>query len=677
MRVFLIILLLGFSNLYKSQVVGPPSLRCIECGSAGELKLTWIIPADPGGKFFSYVIYKANTFAGPYSSVAVVSTYTANTYTDLTGGGNTASRYYFIKTHSGPTGTVVSNSSDTVRSIYLNLSNPGDGTAFLVYNNLHQPKLSTSATTFTVLRQNPPVWSSIKTTPALSYKDTISICNVFYNYQLQLRDASGCVSTSNVSGGNFKDLKGPDPGPVQSLLDSVSVNSTGQSVLGWTPSSYQDCYAYVIYQFIGGTWTQIDTVFGANNTVYTTTATTANGSSTYFAIASLDSCGNIGIISSNAQQTMYLKSKYNVCSRTTDLIWNPYKNIRLGVSHYQVYCSTNAGPYLYLGSSNDTTYQHTGLTPGKTYSYKVRVFNTFGGITASSNQSSLVATAPPASSFVYLKSASVDMDQSVTVTLFCDTTVVCKGFELFRDDGGTGSFNSIGFLPFTGKSILTFNDANVSTKGTNYYYRAEVIDSCGNPRFSSNIGKTVVLKVKNDNDMIFNNNLSWDDYSTYSGGVAGYYVFRIVNEVPDPNPVTFVPFGMTTYTDNVEDIVAERGKVSYYVTAVEGFGNIHGLIGSANSNKADAYVEAKVFVPNAFAPKGENRIWKPITQFVEKTDYRVEVFNRWGAKVWETTSDQEGWDGSGIEDNTFVYLLQYKNARGEFIEMKGTVTMVR
>lgn len=673
MRAFLVILFFAFATFCKSQTVGPPSLRCVDCSAAGDLKLTWIAPADPGSKFFSYEIFRANTFAGPYISIGTVNTYTLTSYNDIGAGGNTASRYYFIKTHSGPTGTVVSTASDTVRSIYLNLSNPGDGTAFLVYNNLHQPKLSTSATQFKVYRQNPPTWVNIKNTSALNYKDTISICNVFYNYQLQLSDASGCISNSNISGANFKDLIPPN----LAQLDSVSVNCGGQSVLGWNPSSSADCFGYVIYEFKAGTWQSIDTVYGINNTIYSYTSTTANGASVNYCIASIDSCGNVSQLGS-AHNTINLKTKYDVCSRATTLKWNPYKNLPLGVSHYQVYCSTNAGPYLLLSSTTDSTFQHTGLTPGKTYCYRVRVVSTFGTYTSGSNCSCLVATAPPSSSFVYLKSASVDLNQTVTITLYCDTLVPCKGFMLYKsEDASGGTFNSIGFVKYTGKSILTFNDADVTTSSKNYFYKAEVIDSCGNSRFSSNIGKTVVLKVKNNNDKIFENNLSWDDYYTYSGGVAGYYVFRIVNEVLDPNPVNFVPFGMTTYTDNVEDIVSESGKVGYYVTAVEGFGNTYGLIGSANSNKGEAYVEGKVFVPGAFAPKGENRIWKPVTQFVEKTDYKVTVFNRWGEKVWETTSDDEGWDGSGLEDNTYVYLLQYKNARGEFIEMKGTVTMVR
>ncbi|MBK7666761.1 MAG: gliding motility-associated C-terminal domain-containing protein [Sphingobacteriaceae bacterium] len=662
---------MSLTTFCKSQTVGPPSLRCIECSSAGDLKLTWIAPADPGAKFFSYEIFRANVFAGPYTSVGTVNTYTITSYNDLLAGGNTGSRYYFIKTHSGPTGTVISTSSDTVRSIYLNLSNPGDGTAFLVYNNLHQPKLSTSATQFKVYREKPPTWAQIKSTPALSYKDTISICNVFYNYQLQLTDASGCISTSNISGANFKDLIPPN----LAVLDSVTVNSTGQSILGWKPSSSADCFGYVIYQYNGAAWQSIDTVFGINNTIYTYTSTAANGASVNYCIASMDSCGNISPLGA-AHNTINVKTKYNVCARSTAINWNPYKNIPLGVSHYQVYCSTNAGPYLLLGSSTDTTFQHTGLTPGRTYCYMVRVFNTFGAITSSSNRSCLVATAPPSSSFVYLKSASVDLDQTVTVTLYCDTLVACKGFNVFKSEDGV-TFNLIGFVTYNGKSTRTYNDADVSTSDKNYFYKAEVIDSCGNSRFVSNIGKTVLLKVKNDAEKIFNNNLSWDNYSTYGGGVAGYYVFRIINEVYDPNPVDFVPFGMTTYTDNVEDIVTESGKVGYVVTAVEGFGNIYGLIGASNSNKAEAYVEGKVFVPGAFAPKGVNRVWMPVAQFIEKTDYHVTVFDRWGKKVFETASDTEGWTGDGYEDNTYVYLVEYKNARGEFIEMKGTVTMVR
>lgn len=654
----------------KAQV-SPPSLRCIACNATGDLTLTWVIPSDPGGQFFSYQIYSSPTAFGTYTLVNSVNTYTINTYTHTGANGNTQSRYYYLKTRWGATGTNTSVASDTLRSIYLNLSNPNDGTALLIYNNLHTPKLGSSATNFNIYRENPtPSWVNIKNTSALNYKDTITLCNVFYNYQIQLNDASGCVSSSNVSGQNFKDLIPPK----LAFLDSVSVNAAGQSVLGWDPSVSPDCVGYVIYVNNGTSWTNIDTAKGINNTSYTSTLT-ATGNSIQHCISSIDSCGNISPLGI-PHLTINLKNSYDMCGRAAHLTWNSYTNMPLGVLQYKVYCSVNAAPYTYLGTTANTSYDHTGLEPGKTYCYLVRAFNTPQTISSTSNRSCLIASAPSASSFVYVHYVSVAPDQNVLVSLYCDTLKSCKGFNIYRSEDGI-TYRLQGFAPYTGKKSLIYTDTDVKTNEMNYFYKAEVIDSCGNARSMSNSGKTILLKVKNDSEKIFSNNLSWDNYSNWPTGAAGFYIYRVVNEVPDPVAVDFIPMGINTYTDNVEDIVKESGKIGYIITAIENFGNPYGLIGLSSSNIAEAYVEGQVFVPNAFAPKGENRIWKPVSQFVEKTDYRVVVYNRWGTKVFETNDENRGWDGSGMEDNTYVYILQYKNSRGEFIEMKGTITLIR
>lgn len=651
--------------------VGPPSLRCVSCNAAGDLTLTWVIPNDPGAQFFSYEIYRSATLSGSYTNIGSVNTYTINNFTDVGANGNSQSKYYFIKTRFGATGTGTSVASDTLRSIFLNLTNPNDGTALLIYNNIHTPKLSTSALNFNLYRQNgSSSWANLKNTSALSYKDTITLCNVFYNYQVQLTDASGCVSSSNVSGQNFKDLIPPKPG----TLDSVSVNSGGQSVLGWNPSTSPDCVGYVIYQFVSGTWSNIDTVFGINNTNYTSTIT-ATGASIQHCIASIDSCGNISQLGTD-HSTINLKTTYDMCGRKTKLTWNTYANMPLGVLQYKVYCSVNSTPYTYLGTTANTAYEHLGLEAGKTYCYLVRAFNTPQVITSTSNRSCLIATAPSASSFVYLHYVSVNLDQSVEVGLYCDTLKSCKGFNIYRSEDGL-SYALKGFAPYTGQKKVRYTDLDVNTAAKNYFYKAEVVDSCGNPRYLSNSGKTILLKVKNNNEQLFSTNLSWDSYSTWPSGVAGYNVCRVVNDTFVPTVVDFVPIGTNSYTDNVEDIVTASGKIGYVVTAVENFGNPYGLIATSASNRADAYIEGEVFVPNSFAPKGENRIWKPVTQFVEKTDYKVMVYNRWGIKVFETTDENKGWDGSELDDNTYAYILQYKNARGEFIEKKGTITMVR
>jgi gliding motility-associated-like protein len=674
LKKFLILILAVFIMSLKAQV-NAPSLRCIACNAAGDLKLTWVIPSDPLSQFLRYDIYRSNSASGPFAYNGSVATRTVNTFTDpSTGIGNTSSFYYFIKTISTVgASTVASNPSDTLRSIFLNLSGMGAGTAQLTYNDLHNPKLVTSGTNFDIYREHPTsVWSNIGNTASITYNDIISICNTFNNYQIQESDNFGCISSSNIKGGNFIDNNSPVTGP----LDSASVNSLGESYLGWQPSPSKDCIGYVIFvQNSGGAWIATDTIYGINNTIYTYTNVTAGSSSVNFYVSPIDSCKNIGLPSID-HNTIYLASKYDICSRSAKLHWKHYKNLSGGILEYKVYGSVNSAPYTVLGTTTDTTFTQDNLTPGKNYCYYVRVVNNGETITSTSNIKCFMATAPPASSFAYLQSASVDFSLNIHVTIFADTTVACKGFNIYRSDDGL-NFRNVAYMVYSGVSHYYYVDPLVSPRQQNYWYKAAVLDSCGNERYVSNIAKTVLLKVRNDETQIFKNNLSWDPYYTYAGGVAGYYIYRLVNDIPQTTSIAFVPSSLHTYTDNVEDIVDQSGKVGYYVQAAENFGNPYGISATANSNVADAYVEAQIFTPNAFTPEGENREWLPKAQFVEKSEYHVKVFDRWGHKVWETSSDTEGWNGSGKEQGTYAYLIQYKNARGEYIEQKGSVTMIR
>ena len=60
-----------------------------------------------------------------------------------------------------------------------------------------------------------------------------------------------------------------------------------------------------------------------------------------------------------------------------------------------------------------------------------------------------------------------------------------------------------------------------------------------------------------------------------------------------------------------------------------------------------------------------------------KTDYHVKVFNRWGNVVFETQNYQEGWTGENAQDMVYTYLIEFKNSRGEFVQKKGYLTLVK
>ena len=175
---------------------------------------------------------------------------------------------------------------------------------------------------------------------------------------------------------------------------------------------------------------------------------------------------------------------------------------------------------------------------------------------------------------------------------------------------------------------------------------------------------------------MFEKKLTWNNYTAFGGGLGGYSVYRIVNDVVPAQPTGYTNGLDNEYIDNVEDAAPEGSKIEYMVIAVEALGNPNNIAETANSNRATTYVEADVFIPTAFAPKGVNKVWRPVTHFVDKNDYNLKIFNRWGNLLFNTNDDTVGWDGNGSPNDTYVYLITYKNSRGEYVELKGTFTLL-
>lgn len=87
-----------------------------------------------------------------------------------------------------------------------------------------------------------------------------------------------------------------------------------------------------------------------------------------------------------------------------------------------------------------------------------------------------------------------------------------------------------------------------------------------------------------------------------------------------------------------------------------------------------------IFVPNAFAPTGRNRILRPIPVGISRIDY-FRVYNRWGQLVFQTSESGKGWDGTiagKIQDSgTFAWTVQGVDYTGKVIIKKGTAILIR
>ncbi|MEW6772862.1 MAG: gliding motility-associated C-terminal domain-containing protein [Bacteroidota bacterium] len=655
----------------------PAKLKCVSViNSTGDIVITWIPPVDPLGQFYSYEIFQSNSSLGPFLLITTINNISVNSYTHISAGGNTQSRYYFIRTRWGPNGTTSSAISDTLHSIFLSLTGIGGGVAKLNYNDIHIPHLSTSNPNFYIYKNTTgvPPFYLLTQTPQVKYNDTVArLCNgTNYFYYIELTDSIGCSSLSNIANGSFLD----NLPPIVPYLDSASVLPNGQVAIGWTPSPSPDCAGYIIYQVINNINVPIDTIWGYNNTAYTFTNTSANNNSLQFVVSAVDSCNNVSILS-GTQNTLFLKHNYNVCGHSTQLQWN---NISLpgGSVKYYIYASENGSSFSLVDSTTSLTYNYNQLNYNSNYCMYIRA-KSKTGITASSNLICFNAYGSPVPSFSYIRYATVKDTHQIALAFYIDTSKSSTGLELLRSADNI-NFQSIAVIPTsTSNASYFYTDQSLSINTTQnfYYYKTYILDSCGNRRYSSNTNKTILLSARKSKTQLFTAILDWDDYQGWPTGVSDYYVYRIIDNTMESTPRAVLPSYIRTYTDDYSDLYNHTGKIGYVIIAAENNGNPYGFIESSSSNIAYVFDEGEVFIPDAFAPNGINFLWKPVFQFPNPEDYHLWIYDRWGQVIFSTSDINTGWDGGEHPDGVYVYFIRYKNSRGEYLELKGNITLLR
>lgn len=104
-------------------------------------------------------------------------------------------------------------------------------------------------------------------------------------------------------------------------------------------------------------------------------------------------------------------------------------------------------------------------------------------------------------------------------------------------------------------------------------------------------------------------------------------------------------------------------------------------VANANGCTAQASVIVKVIIviPNAFTPNGDgiNDTWK-IPGLANNPNYNLNVYNRYGNKVFESVGYTRDWDGTyggkNLPSGTYYYFIQDKIAGDK---MSGSVTIIR
>lgn len=664
--------------------VEAPLLHCTSVLANGDVTISWTPPADTASSFDRYEIWSATSAAGPYVRIGTETNYNATTFIHIGANAHLESRFYFMKTVSGCGGGYVSEPSDTLRTMFLKVTD-GGGIAELSWNPVSIPLQGYLTGWYNIYMEYPAgTWTLMDSTPegTENYSHIVAVCDHILNFRVEVLHATGCLSISNRAGDAFHDVTAP----LVPVIHYVSVDTFNSSIhIVWEESPSGDTQGYIIMHRINGQWIPIDTLYGIGNTSYNDLNVNAKEGSYGYGILAFDSCWSGTPPSPNTStlgtthESMFLESSLNVCERFILLSWNKYSDA--AIDHYEVYTLSDGASVLLGTTDPDTpTFIHSDVMSGVHYEYVVKAVFDSAGFASLSNKTSMHAHHPVDPAFNYLQAASVEGENEVEIRVMADLAAPVRYYAVERAVALTGPYDEVGrILPdLTNPHIYT--DLTAKTGQESYYYRIAVIDSCGDTARVSNVGSTILLQANANHDALVNI-VSWSSYQGWDGNVVGYRLYRSIDGVYDPDPIAVMPPHIRVFEDHVEGLLQQaKGKFCYYVEAIE---SIHGFGGGETAfSNADAVVQQpRLWIPDAIVVGGGfNETFKPVMGYIDYSSYNFYIYNRRGQMIFHTDNIHHGWDGTykskPVAAGVYAYYFHFKGADGQAADRRGAVTVL-
>ena len=233
-------------------------------------------------------------------------------------------------------------------------------------------------------------------------------------------------------------------------------------------------------------------------------------------------------------------------------------------------------------------------------------------------------------------------------------------------------------------TFLTFDNQSAQTStGVNYTWNfgdggtSNMEDPTHN--FADSGTYTITLVVNNDNQcydtisqtvyvnkideilLLASNDTTFctqfNDYTTLHAWATGGYNNNLT--------YTWTP-STSTATDTMN--VSPMFTTTYTVTAMDSCGNYKNETIIVN-------IVCPITIPNVFTPNSDGSNDYFVVQNLEfYPNSRIEIFNRWGRKIYESSDYQNDWTGEDYADGTYYYILFMPDGKTTY---SGFLTLLR
>lgn len=370
-----------------------------------------------------------------------------------------------------PTGLAVSATSAN-RLTLTWVDNANNETGFRIYRR------QGSTGDFALLTTAPANSAGGSTT----YLDTGLLEATSYSYQVSSVNTGGESEVSAIATATTLSR------PAAPVLLPLTVLSSSSIKIDWTfNGSGQTEFKVQRSGQSGGTFTTIATV---GPTIRTFTNTGLNAKQTYFyrvitASPTDESVPSNERSAETADGAPAPPSNLTATVSTTTSIVLTWTNNATNAANFEIERRAGTGAFSLLITVpvTSSTYTNSGLTPGTTYTYRVRATNTFGlpAVTGNSDWSNEATATPPAAAPNAPSNLAAVATSPTSIRLsWADNSTNETGFQVERKIG-TGAFEAPILLP---ANTTGYDDTGL-TSGTTYTYQVRALNQAGNSPWSA------------------------------------------------------------------------------------------------------------------------------------------------------------------------------------------------
>ena len=447
--------------------------------------------------------------------------------------------------------------------------------------------------------------------------------------------------------------------------------------ISWIKSPSSDVKNYVLYhQSTSGQFIAIDTIHSKDSTHYLVkTSVRPDLKSESFALAAQDSADNLSAGTfKKYHSSVHLSATYDPCNVKIGLKWNAYFGWPTVVK-YRIWCSVNGAAFSLLDSTlaSSLDYTHSPLTEKTEYRYSIEAISA-AGETSLSNADTIAITYFTDSIAVLPVSVKVNTANQTDLVFDVRSRLSYDSYLLLRASSPDGTYDTLQKQLPAG-TLLAFRDTFTSDP-LQYYRIAAKWAQCSKLSYLSDVTEPLVLTAQRNHTKI---DLSWPSYSFFNGILKEYRVY-IQIEGKEPELIETTQATSYVYDMAGKDYEESSDHICFFVEGEE-TADPDNVNLQLVSDRHCFLIDTEINMPEAFTPNNDGLNDKIRPVFNRRPlEYVYIVYDRWGKKIFETHSPDEGWDGRSnlgkADEGIYMYNVIGTGFNGKKFDKVGYFSLL-